>query len=503
MMKSSPSPRHAQRWLSAVTVGAFILTTSAALFTPDARAADRPDALPTNRRPNVIVILSDDQGWADIGYNNPKVYTPNLDALANTGATLVNHYVMPQCTPTRVALMTGRYPGRFGTHALQASNKPSFPIGTPTLATLFKSKGYATYLCGKWHLGAAFEQGPNMHGFDHSYGSMSGAVGMYDHRYRPGPLAESWHRDHKPLPNNENGVHATDLVAREAVRIIETKRDHPFFIYLAFHAVHTPLDERGRFVDQPTKLDPDKPGHWINEDEIEWFNDPEGKIQKETDPEKRLLLAAAHHLDSAIGDVVNALERSDQRDNTLILFSSDNGPQGSWGGNAYPDDLKLTDFNQPLPMRGKKVDVWEGGIHVPGFLNWPGVIAPKRIDTPVHIIDWFPTLAALLNSGVSDTTAWDGIDILPLVFGDGPPVERDLYWLWRTPPNRWALRFGDWKIVKYGTRAPAEATSWKLFNLKTDPKEEHDVSAQNTEIAAALHMRFLAQQKRDKQIGRR
>jgi arylsulfatase A-like enzyme len=215
------------------------------------------------------------------------------------------------------------------------------------------------------------------------------------------------------------------------------------------------------------------------------------------------LLAAAHHLDSAIGDVVNALERSDQRDNTLILFSSDNGPQGSWGGNAYPDDLKLTDFNQPLPMRGKKVDVWEGGIHVPGFLNWPGVIAPKRIDTPVHIIDWFPTLAALLNSGVSDTTAWDGIDILPLVFGDGPPVERDLYWLWRTPPNRWALRFGDWKIVKYGTRAPAEATSWKLFNLKTDPKEEHDVSAQNTEIAAALHMRFLAQQKRDKQIGRR
>ncbi len=140
-------------------------------------------------------------------------------------------------------------------------------------------------------------------------------------------------------------------------------------MYLAFHAVHTSLDERGEFVDQPTKLDPNNPNRWVNEDKIKWFNDPAGKIQAESDPEKRLLLAAAYHLDHAIGEVVKALETSGQRGNTLILFSSDNGPQGSWGGNAYPDDLKLTDFNQPLPMRGKKCDVWEGGIHVPAFAN--------------------------------------------------------------------------------------------------------------------------------------
>jgi arylsulfatase A-like enzyme len=240
--------------------------------------------------PNVIVILTDDQGWADMGYNNSKAYTPNLDKLAAEGATFENHYVMPQCTPTRVATFTGRYPGRFGRVGLQATNDPVFPKGTPTLASMFRAQGYDAFLCGKWHMGSSPEHGPNHFGFAQSYGSLAGAVGMYDHRYREGPYGITWHRNHEIIPDYENGVHATDLVAREAVRFVQHQRQRPFFMYLAFHAPHTPLDERGPHVDSPTQLDPQVPGRWINEDTIQWFNDPEGKIQSEPDPEKTVEL---------------------------------------------------------------------------------------------------------------------------------------------------------------------------------------------------------------------
>jgi len=453
------------------------------------------------RQPNIIVILTDDQGWADIGYNNPKVYTPNLDRLAAGGATLVNHYVMPQCTPTRVAAMTGRYPGRFGNQGLQASNAPQFPFGTPTLASLLKAAGYETYLVGKWHLGADYAHGPNHYGFDETYGAMAGALGMYDHRYRAGEFEQTWHRNLKPIEGHEDGVHVTDLEAREAIRIIELKREQPFFLYLAFNAPHTPLDERGTFVDQPTRLDPKNPQRWLNEDKIEWFNDPAGKIQQETDPERRLLLAVVNHLDHAIGEVVAALDRSGQRDNTLILFSSDNGPQSDWGGNAYPNDLKLTDFNQPLPMRGTKTDVWEGGIHVAGFANWPGHITPKKVTQRTHIVDWFPTLTAIAGQTPGASNILDGLDLSPLLLRDGGLPERDLYWIWNSKTSRWALRFGDWKIVRYATGEPSGPEAWQLFNLKDDPREQIDVAAQHPEMVARLHQRFLAQRGRDQPAG--
>ncbi|MDN5210839.1 sulfatase-like hydrolase/transferase [Fulvivirgaceae bacterium BMA12] len=450
-------------------------------------------------QPNVIVILVDDMGWGDIGYNNPgNVYTPNLDKLAAEGITFREHYTMPQCTPTRVAAFTGRYPGRFGTAGLQATNDTVFAKGTPTLATMFKAAGYRTYLSGKWHMGSSFEHGPDQFGFDESYGSLAGAVGMYDHRYREGKYENTWHRDLQLIEGGENGVHATDLVAKEAERIIEIRQDSPFFMYLAFHAPHTPLDERGAFVDVPTQLDPDNPDRWLNEDKISWFNDPEGIIQKEPDPEKRLLLAAVHHLDDAIGQVIQALEESGKRENTLILFSSDNGPQVNWPGNAYPDDLHLTDFNQPIPMRGSKLDVWEGGIHVPAIASWPGTLAPKTVSDPVHIIDWFPTLAGILEFQGTEGYDLDGVDIGQLLFENKPLQKRDLYWLWNKRTNRWALRYGDWKIVKYDTEEPDSPDDWQLYNLIDDPRESNDVSEDHKEIVADLHERFLGQRKKDK-----
>tara|TARA_Y100001980_G_C14556904_1_gene353120 strand:- start:105413 stop:106924 length:1512 start_codon:yes stop_codon:yes gene_type:complete len=449
------------------------------------------------QKPNVIVIITDDQGWGDIGYNNPNVYTPNMDKLAAGGATFVNHYSMPQCTPTRVALFTGRYPGRFGTNALQANNKPVFQKGVENLATLFKRSGYETFLCGKWHMGSNPEYGPNHYGFDESYGSLAGAVGMYNHKYRKGEFEMAWHRNHDTIPGHENGIHATDLVSQEAIRYISKEHTDPYFMYLAFHAPHTPLDERGKFVDRPTQLDPEDSTRWLNEDEIEWFNDPAGKIQAEPDPEKRLLLAAVYHVDYAIGEIVKAIEKTGQRENTLILFTSDNGPQVNWPGNAYPDDLHLTDFNQEIPMRGSKMDVWEGGIHVPGFANWPGHIPPKKVMDPVHVIDWLPTLAEIIGQGPGDTEL-DGVDISPALLGDNLIERRDFYWTWNSNINRWALRNGDWKIVKYGTGEPKDPGDWQLYNLANDPTETTDVAEANQPVRERLHQLFLAQRSKDK-----
>ena len=450
--------------------------------------------------PNVLVILTDDQGWADFGPHNPAVVTPHLDALAAGGVLLEAHYAMPQCTPTRVALMTGRTPGRFGGAAMQASNAPAFPLGTPTMANLMTAAGYDTHLCGKWHLGSTPDHGPNHFGFESSYGSLAGAVGMYDHRYREGEFAETWHRDHEPLPNHENGVHATDLLTADAVRFLEQDRERPFFLYLAYQSVHTPLDERGRFVDRPTQLDPEDPERWLDEDEIPWFHDPDGRIQAEPDPERRLFLAALQHLDASIGEVLDALERTGQRDDTLVLFSSDNGPQVNWGGNAYPDDLRLTDFNQPSPLRGKKVDVWEGGIRVPGLASWPGTIEPGVLRDPVHVVDWLPTLAALTGQIWPHPT--DGIDLLPALLEGDPLPERDLYWTWRPRTNRWALRRGRWKIVHYGKEVPDEPSDWVLHDLESDPAEEVDLAAARPEVLAGMHARFLAQRSLDADAGR-
>lgn len=215
------------------------------------------------------------------------------------------------------------------------------------------------------------------------------------------------------------------------------------------------------------------------------------------DPEKRLLLATVHHLDHAIGEVIAALDASGERENTLILFTSDNGPQGSWPGNAYPDDLHLTDFNQPIPMRGKKIDVWEGGIHVPGFVNWPGKIQPQKVNDQVHVIDWLPTLASLIHRPLGDTLNLDGIDLCPLLFDNDALSTRSLYWIWNSKTNRWALRHGEWKIVKYGTDEPTRPEDWQLFNLENDPKETQDIAASNPTKLEEMHQHFLTQRAKD------
>ena len=519
----------------------LLLTFLSSLFT-----------LPAFSKPNVITIITDDQGWADIGYNNPKVYTPNLDALAAESAVCTRHYSMPQCTPTRIAAFTGRYPGRFGNAGLSASNEPAFPHGTLNLATFLKANGYKTYLSGKWHMGVAEAHGPHHHGFDSSYGSFAGAVGYYDHRYRQRyPEHEiTWHRDGKIIEGYENGVHVTDLVSDEAIRIIkkhaktsndqkiseqdpaddgaktrssgETERNEidsqqaapqggdrggasmqassPFFLYLAYHAPHTPLDERGEFVDTPTQLDPDNPKRWLNEDKISWFNDPMGIIQSEQDPEKRLYLAVLHHLDDGIGRVLKALDESGQRDNTLVLFTSDNGPQVNWPGNAYPDDLKLTDFNPPHPFRGNKCDTYEGGVRVPGLVHWRGKIPAHKLDSPVHVVDWMKTIGGFIGiepQAPDGQPAIDGQNNSALYLTKADPPTRLIYQLWGKPGQRWALILDKWKIVHYGKKEPRQ-TDWELYDLNQDPKESKNLAQKYPDKIIQLHQLFLTERAKDR-----
>ena len=425
------------------------------------------------RRPNLVVIVSDDQGWGDVGYHDPEIRSPNLDRLARQGVELDCHYVQPECTPTRVALTTGRYPSRFGSHCTQASNDRAYPRGTLTMASMLKSLGYETAIVGKWHMGSKPEWGPNHYGFQYSYGSLAGAVGMYDHRYRlNSPYVTTWHRN---LEFIEEEGHSTDLIAREAVAWIERKRHKPFFLYVPFHAVHTPLVER------------DAKWHEMN-----------AHIENK---DRRLFAAALSHMDWAVGEIVQALERTEQRDSTLIIFTSDNGAfaEPYRGGNyPAPDPALDAGFSSNHPLHGRKAEVYEGGIRVPAFVNWPGALQPRKIATPMHVVDWMPTLAALLGHEPPADPQWDGQNMWPILTGQRQSTDvRTFYWVRGESREHVALRHGDWKILKNQRNKP-----WELYNLSNDPCETHNLAESMPKKIEALKVLFEKERAKDAHVSR-
>ncbi|MCA9101291.1 MAG: arylsulfatase [Planctomycetales bacterium] len=419
---------------------------------------------------NVVFVLADDLGWNDVGYHNAEMRTPQLDRLAGDSVVLECHYVQPQCTPTRVATMTGRYPSRFGAHCLTASNERALPPGTLTMADVFGAKGYRTALCGKWHLGSRLEWGPNHYGFDHSYGSLAGAVGMYDHRYRlDSPFARTWHRD---LEFVDEAGHATDLVTREAVRWIHDHADEPFFLYVPFHAVHTPLVEEQKYLDANAHIE---------------------------NGDRQLYAAAVTHMDDCVGRILAALDATGLRDETLIVFSSDNGAQVNHSGGVYPaPDPALKNFSSNAPLRGKKTEVYEGGMRVPALVHWHGVLAPGKVAAPLHIVDWVPTLAALIGFEAEADPHWDGRNIWPLVAGEvTQPPSREIYSIWGRDRQREAIRVGPWKILRQRADNADEPPPWQLYNLTDDPYEERDLADAQPERVAELAARFAAQRAKD------
>lgn len=418
--------------------------------------------------PNVVFIMADDLGWADVGFHGGNAPTPNLDKLAGEGLELTQHYVAPVCSPTRTGLMTGRFWSRFGVTTPQ--NDRALPWDTVTLPRALKSVGYETAICGKWHLGSRPEWGPNHFGFDHSYGSLAGGVGPDDHHYKKGEFMKTWHRNETLL---EETGHVTDLITAEAVKWIGARTDKPFFLYLPYTAVHLPVKEPK-----------------------EWLARVPASI---SDPVAREYAACIMHLDAAVGQIAAALDKAGKRSDTLLVFTSDNGGSTAENaGQAYPEDGyakgKLPGNNRPL--RGEKGQLYEGGIRVPCVVSWPGTLKPGKVDAAVHVCDWLPMLSRLVGYRADKDLKWDGHDVWPVLTGAEPMPQRLLYW---TAPGfkARAVRQGDFKLIVSAGKGDATG-KLELFNLSRDPNEEVNLAADLPDQVAELQKQLKAVAKADK-----
>lgn len=425
------------------------------------------------QRPNILFIVADDLGWADVGWHQSRFRTPHLDQLVRAGVELDRHYVQPVCSPTRTALMSGRWTSRTGPHVLSPTNLRAFPAGTTTLAGALKQAGYATAMAGKWHLGSRPEWGPNHYGFDHSYGSLSGAVDPWTHEYRKGPWQHTWHRNEKIMHEEGN---ATELVAAEIVERIRTLPE-PWFIYVPFHAVHIPIDAPDQFKKS-----------WAN---VEFDSDP---AKNES---LRRMAAFVSQMDAKVGDFVTAIDNRGVRDRTLIVFTSDNGGKTK-GGNPYVGNVAATPaLSSNDPLRGEKGGLFEGGIRVPAFAHWKGKLTPRKVSAPMHVADWMPTLTKLVGWLPKEETKFDGQDIWPLVTGaEKKPEPRTIY---IPMPKQKALLHGDWKLIAYDVdKIPAGTdTPLHLFNLAKDPNETTNVTKQEPERTAEMLKRLAEVRKGD------
>lgn len=417
-------------------------------------------------KPDIVFIMADDLGWADVAFHGGNAPTPHLDRLAREGLELSQHYVAPVCSPTRTGLLTGRCWSRF--NVTNPQNERALPRNTVTLPRALKNAGYDTGLTGKWHLGSRPDQGPNHYGFDHSYGSLAGGVSPWNHRYKQGAFTQTWHRNERLL---EETGHVTDLIAAEAVQWIESRGDKPFFLYVPFTAVHLPVKEPEEWVRRvPESIKGDVPRHYA---------------------------ASIMHLDDAVGRIIAALEKKGRRRNTLLVFTSDNG--GSTVENndlKYPDDNcpngKLTGNNKP--WRGQKGDLYEGGTRVPTIVSWPARAKPGRVDQPVQIIDWMPTFCALSGFQPERDLLWDGINLAPLLTDHATLPERALYSVapgWRAR----SLRAGDWKLIVHGEKSSPRI---ELFQLSSDPGESKNLADREPDRVRELLHRMNEVAKRDR-----
>ena len=398
-------------------------------------------------KPNIVFIMADDFGWADVAFHGGNAPTPNLDKLARENLQLTQHYVAPVCSPTRTGLMTGRFWSRFNVTTPQ--NNRAMRWDTVTLPRALKSVGYDTCITGKWHLGSKPEWGPNHFGFDHSYGSLAGGVGPWDHFYKMGEFSITWHRDEKLI--TEEG-HVTDLITKEAIEWLGTRSDKPFFLYMPFTAVHLPVKEPAEWLAKvPAEITGDVPRHYA---------------------------ACIMHLDDSVGRIIAALEKAGKRDNTLLVFTSDNGASTTSNADPkYPADHyptgRLPGNNKPL--RGEKASVYEGGIRVPTIASWPGKLKPGKCDVPLHITDWMPTFCALADYKPDKNLKWDGANIWSVLSEGAALKDRTLYW---TAPGfrSSALRVGGMKLIIHKGKQ-GEDDKAELYDLAKDPNEITDLAA--------------------------
>ncbi len=408
--------------------------------------------LGANKRPNIVVIFADDLGINDISAYGKEIKTPHIDSIGRKGVKLEQYYAASSiCTPSRFGLLTGHYPNRSQDKLLGAlmfleerDDHRGLRKHETTIASVLKTNGYRTALIGKWHLGHGEKEFlPNNHGFDYSYGSQGGCVDYFTQKYGYKP---DWFRNGKPL--QEKG-YSTDLITADTLRFLETQNDDkPFFLFLSYTAPHygKGWDPVAKKTSNPLQA---KPKDRARFPEI-----------KDTNRLEYAAMVAA--MDDGVGQVLEALKKRKLLDNTLVIFTSDNGGDPKYAGNNDP-------------FRGRKAQLFEGGIHVPCLIQWPKKLKPGTIiKEPITALDFFPTFCGL--AGVSSTSfPLDGNDMMPMLIA-GKKQERDLFW---KLANFDALRRGDWKFVR-------DTKEEYLFNLAADPFESKNLAQEKPELLKEL-----------------
>ena len=450
--------------LNAFQGKSFAHTARNALLATAALLAAMPLAVPpgevaaqTAPRPHIVYIVADDLGWKDVGYHGSDIRTPNIDKLAAEGARLEQFYVQPMCTPTRAALMTGRYPNRYGlqTLVIPTPSKYGLPTDEWLLPQALKQAGYRTEMVGKWHLGHADRKfWPRQRGFDYHYGSMVGEVDYFTHSSAG---VRDWYRDDRPV--KESG-YVTQLWGKHAVdRIAAHDAATPLFLYLAFTAPHAPYQAPKEYVDRYKNIE---------------------------DPTRRTYAAMVTAMDDEIGKVVAALDRKKMRDNTLIVFMSDNGGNRTALLSGDADVSKLTLPADNGPYRGGKGMLYEGGTRVPAVANWPGRIKPGEVTGMMHVVDMYPTLTGLAGADRSKAKPLDGLDVWPSISEGKPSPRHEI--VYNIEPFRGGLREDDWKLI-WRTPLPSAI---ELYNIPQDPSEKNNLADKNPEIVARLQKRIEA-----------
>ena len=410
----------------------------------------------TARKPNILLIVGDDMGYADVGFHGCQdIPTPNLDALARGGVRFTNGYVSgPYCSPTRAGMLTGRYQQRFG-HEFNPSPQESrdhaagLPLTETTMADRFKAAGYRTAMFGKWHLGSRDNQHPLSRGFEQFYGFLGGEHSYLD----PETTTDRAVLDGR-TPVREM-KYLTEELADRAEAFIKQQGQQPFFLYLPFNAVHTPMHAIEKYLQRFPNI---------------------------TDPQRRTYAAMMSAMDDAIGRVMTALRVAKLEEDTLVFFFSDNG------GPVMP--TTTINGSRNTPLRGSKRQTYEGGIRVPFVISWKGRIpAGKVYEQPVIQLDILPT--ALAAAGVKTKDAFDGVNLLPYVTGKQKGVPHDtLYW---RMGNMMAIRRGAWKLVKTregrldtDVTALSDLSDAALYHLGKDIGEQNNLAAQQPDKVKEL-----------------
>ena len=406
-------------------------------------------AVAAAERPNILLIVGDDMGYADVGFHGCKdIPTPNLDALAAAGVRCTNGYVTgPYCSPTRAGLLTGRQQNRFG-HEYNPGGGNGLPLTETLLPERLAKAGYATGMVGKWHLGAKPEQTPPRRGFEEFFGFLGGAHSYFN----TGGIL----RGAEPVKEMD---YTTDAFGREAAAFVRGHKDKPWFLYLAFNAVHTPMDATDARL---------------------------AKFAAIADKKRRTYAAMMSALDDNIGRVRQALQESGQAERTLIFFISDNGGPTMNG--------TTTNASSNAPLRGSKRTTLEGGIRVPFLVAWPGQLKPAVYDSPVVQLDLHATALAAAGVTVGPEAKLEGVDLLPYFSGAKKEAPHDaLYWRFGA---QMAIRQGDWKLVRYDGNADTNTgkaqpvSTVKLYDLSKDIHEDKDLAAEQPEKVKQLQARW-------------